>query len=258
MQTKAVWLLGLPVHPITREEARAAIEEFAADGQTHLIITADASALILARRDKEFRRIFRSASLVTPDGAGVVQALRFLGRPVSQRVCGADLAVDLAEMASEHGWSMFLMGAEPGVAEEAAKRLVERFSGLKIAGCQDGYFTDDEPVVHRIEELRPDILLVAMGMPKQEKWFWKHRDRLGVRIAMGVGGTLDVLSGRVKRAPGFFQRHGLEWLYRVATRPPSKSAKLALLPVFGALAIREIGRKRRLGKVIKKGRSGKP
>ena len=246
---KPVWLLGVPVYTVDRAQALECAGRFVESGGPHLIVTADASALILARRDPEFRQIVKAASLVTADGIGVVQALRMMGRPIADRVCGADLVVDLSGIAAARGWSIFLLGSAPGVAEAAARELTTRFPTLRIAGCQDGYFKDDEPVVRRISELKPDVLFVAMGMPRQEKWFWQYRDRLGVKLAMGVGGSLDVLSGHVKRAPKIMRDHGLEWLYRIASRP-TKATKAALLPVFGVLAFEEMLRRRRLLDII--------
>lgn len=243
--TQKAWVVGAPVSLATRSETHKAIEEFVASGTPHLIVTADASCLIMARRDPEFAEILRSASLVTADGAGVVGALRMQGHDVPERVCGVDLVVDVAGMARENGWSVFLLGAAPGVAEAAGENLAARFPGLKIAGCHDGYFRDDQAVAREIAAVKPDILLIAMGMPRQEKWFWKHRDELGVKVAMGVGGSFDVLSGRVRRAPEFFQKHGLEWLYRFCCAPKKSSRKMALLPVFAGLALLEARRLRR-------------
>lgn len=245
--TEPVWLLNVPIHPVTRPEAlqrvSEMVEQAALDGKPHLVITADASALVIARRDPEFLKLFQQASLVTADGAGVLKALRMKGANLKERCSGCDLAVDIAEAARDNEWRLFLLGAAPGVAERAAQALQQRFPGLQVVGVQDGYFTDDDAVVERIAALKPDILLIAMGMPRQEKWFWKHRERLGVKVAMGVGGTFDVLSGTVKRAPEFFQRHGLEWLYRLASNP-KKMAKVALLPTFAALALAEISRRK--------------
>lgn len=251
----AVWVLGVPVLPVTRGQALERIAEFIETGQPHLVITADASALILARKDREFREIMRAASMVTADGAGVVAALKLAGRALPERCSGVDLVVDLARECPERGWSLFLLGAAPGIAEKAAANLTARFPALTIAGCRDGFFQDDTEVVRHIQDTHPDILLVAMGMPRQEKWFWKHRDALGVKVAMGVGGTFDVLSGNVKRAPRFYQDHGLEWLYRCATAPSKGMRKLVLLPQFALLTLAEamsrkwrgeaVGRKRK-------------
>ncbi len=238
------WLFELPVDLVDRAGALQAAERIVESGGPGLIVTADASALIIGRRDPEFAQIIRSADLVTADGAGVVRALKHLGHPVRERVCGVDLVADISGLAARKGWGVFLLGAEPGVAEAAAGRLRERFPGLRIAGTHHGFFTDDAAVVRLVRDSGADILFIAMGMPRQEKWFWKHRDELGVRLAMGVGGSLDVLSGRVRRAPEFFQKHGLEWLYRFTLAPAKSSRKIVLLPLFAGLTFAEARRRR--------------
>ena len=182
---------------------------------------------------------------MTADGAGVVRALKAAGRPVPERCSGCDLIVDIAREAAGRGWSLFFLGAAPGVAEAAVENLKRQFPDLKVAGVRDGYFTDDDEVVSQVRQASPDVLLVAMGMPKQEKWFWKHRDRLGAKVAMGVGGSFDVLSGAVRRAPEFYQKHGLEWLYRFACAPRKSSRKMLMLPVFAGLLIADSIRRRR-------------
>ena len=241
----AVRVLGAPVDPVTRAEAVRRVGEFIESGGPHLIVTADASALIIARRDPEFGQILQQASLVTADGAGVVRALKSAGRPVPERCSGCDLIVDIAREAAGRGWSLFFLGAAPGVAEAAVENLKRQFPDLKVAGVRDGYFTDDDEVVSQVRQASPDVLLVAMGMPKQEKWFWRHRERLGAKVAMGVGGSFDVLSGAVRRAPEFYQKHGLEWLYRFACAPRKSSRKMLMLPVFAGLLIADSIRRRR-------------
>ena len=240
-----VRVLGALVDPVTRAEAVRRVGEFIESGGPHLVVTADASALIIARRDPEFGEILQQASLVTADGAGVVRALKAAGRPVPERCSGCDLIVDIAREAAGRGWSLFFLGAAPGVAEAAVENLKRQFPDLKVAGVRDGYFTDDDEVVSQVRQASPDVLLVAMGMPKQEKWFWRHRERLGAKVAMGVGGSFDVLSGAVRRAPEFYQKHGLEWLYRFACAPRKSSRKMLMLPVFAGLLIADSIRRRR-------------
>lgn len=241
-----VHILGLPVHPVSRDQALEEIERFVAEGSSHLVITADASALMFARRDPEFRAIFEQASLVTADGAGVVRAVGLAGARMRERCSGVELVEDIARRAAQTGWRVYLLGAAPGVAEAAGAELARRYPGLVLSGCGDGFFEDGEAAAAAIREAGTDILLIAMGMPRQEKWFWSHREQLGVKVAMGVGGTFDVLSGRVRRAPVFFQKHGLEWLYRFMCAPRKSSRKIILLPIFAGLALAEARRRRGL------------
>lgn len=228
---ESINLLGVRIDNITMAEALGAIEGFLESGVPHIIVTADASGVVIAQDDEELRRIVNEADLVTPDSAGILLASKLYGKPLKEKVSGVDLAVELSSLAAKHGYPIFLLGAAPGIAEAAAENLKQRFPGLRIAGTHDGYFTDDEPVVRRIAESGAKILFVAMGIPKQEKWIARHLDQLGVSVAMGVGGTYDVLSGRVHRAPEWMRRHGLEWAHRLA-RNPRKIGKVATLPRF--------------------------
>lgn len=155
-----------------------------------------------------------------------------------ERVSGVDIVVRLAQVSAQTGVRLYLLGAQPGVAEEAAERLQTRFPGVHIAGCQHGYFPPEAEadIVRQIREAQPDVLCVAMGIPKQEKWIDRHRDALKVPVSIGVGGTFDVLSGRVRRAPLWMQRMGMEWLWRVGHNP-RKISKVMLLPRFAWMVL---------------------
>jgi len=240
-----ITLLGVRVDKVDMAGALEAIEGFIESGAPHIVVTADASAIVIAQKDDELKRIINEADLVTPDSTGIMLASKWYNDPLSEKVSGVDLAVELAEVGARKGYPLFLLGAAPGVAEDAAMNLKQRFPGLEIAGVHDGFFSDDEPVVKQVAESGAKILLVAMGIPKQEKWITKHLDRLGVGVAMGVGGTFDVLSGRVNRAPEWMRRHGLEWLHRLASNP-KKIGKVATLPRFLLMVLKErfLGKKR--------------
>ena len=237
-------LLGVKVHRLDMDTALSTIRAFAASGEPHLVVTADASAIVLAHDDPEFREVVNRADLVTPDGAGILLGAKWLGTPLENRVSGVDIARQVCRMAAKDGFSVFLFGAAPGVANQAAENLSKDFPGLTIAGTQNGYFKpSEEPgIVERIRESGAKALLVALGMPRQEKFISKHFNELGVGVAIGVGGSLDVFSGNVKRAPEWFQRHGLEWAYRLAQNP-RKISKVLTLPRFVWLVLRERVRK---------------
>jgi len=228
---ESITLLGVRIDRITMAGALEAIEGFIESQGPHMVVTADASSVVIAQKDREFRRIVNEADLVTPDSAGILLVSKCYGPPLPEKVSGVDLAVEVAALAAKKGLSLFLLGAAPGVAEDAAQNLRQRFEGLKIAGTHHGYFTDDEEVVRRVSESGASVLFVAMGIPKQEKWIARYLDRLGVRVAMGVGGTFDVLSGRVSRAPEWMRSHGLEWLHRLVMNP-RKIGKVLTLPRF--------------------------
>lgn len=214
--------------------------QFVEEGGFHIVVTCDAYAFTVASKDKEFSDILRSADLVTPDGMGVVLGAKLLRIPVKERVAGVDIVTRLLPTAEEKGWSLFFLGGIPGVADKAVQNIKKSFPKIKVVGCRDGYFTKEQEkfVVEKIRKSSADILLVGMGIPKQEKFIWRNRDRLGVKVAIGVGGTLDVLSGKVRRAPRWMRKSGLEWLYRLIFQP-SKIGKVARLPFFYFLIIRD-------------------
>lgn len=226
-------VLGVPVHLVTMASTLETIESFIRERTPRLVVTADASGIVLALKDRDWKALIARADLVTPDSSGVVWALRRKGYSVAGRVSGCDLAAELCRLGAEKGYRVYLLGASPGVAEKAAEELRTRYVGCQVVGSDDGYFTEaEEPgVVARIREANPDVLLVAMGMPKQEKWIDKHRLQLGVPVSIGVGGTLDVFAGVAKRAPRLVQRLNLEWLWRLAQNP-RKIGKVMTLPTF--------------------------
>lgn len=231
-------ILGIPVDALTLREAAGKLEHYIREGVPRLVVTANPEIIMLARKDAEFRQILAGADMITADGIGVVVAARLLGRPLKDRVTGIDLSRELFRAACRHGYRVYLLGAKPGVAEQAAHNLAGDFPGLRIVGCHDGYFSDDGPVVADIRAKGPDILLVALGMGKQEKWIWRHRKELGVPVSIGVGGSLDVYAGIARRAPRWVQKMGLEWLYRLL-REPSRFGRMLVLPYFLMLVIFE-------------------
>jgi N-acetylglucosaminyldiphosphoundecaprenol N-acetyl-beta-D-mannosaminyltransferase len=198
-----------------------------------IVVTPNAEIIMAAQRDKKLKDAISGADLCFPDGIGVVLASRLLGRPLGQRTAGFDLMMELLREAGDKKLSIFLLGGKPGVAEDAAANIKKKFSGIKIVGTHHGYFSEsgEEKVVDIINKASPDILFVAMGAPKQEIFMAKNRDKLRCRVAMGVGGSLDVLSGKVRRAPAFMQKAGLEWFYRLITQP-SRIRRMSVLPLF--------------------------
>lgn len=195
------------------------------------VVTPNPEIVWLARRDAELAEVLKNASLVLPDGIGIIYGAKILGRPLKEKVPGADFAERLfAELARENK-SVFLFGAKPGVAEKAGENLAAKYPGLVIAGARDGYFTDDEPIIEAINAASPDVLLVCLGAPKQEKWMAMNGKKLNVRLAMGLGGSLDVYAGTVERAPEKWQKMNLEWLYRLI-REPKRFWRMLRLPAF--------------------------
>jgi N-acetylglucosaminyldiphosphoundecaprenol N-acetyl-beta-D-mannosaminyltransferase len=233
-----VELLGVPVQRTDVAGALHRITQFVEERAPHQVVTPDSSAVVRAQEDPELMEILRSADLVTADGAGLVWMAKVMGLPLWERVSGVDLMQHICELAAEKRYSIYLVGAAPGVAAEAADKLKEQYPGLAVAGTMHGYFGEDEEpeVVRRIADAKPDVLFVALGVPRQEKWIRRHLDELGVPVAIGVGGSFDVIAGRLKRAPLLMQRWGLEWLWR-ALRQPSRLPRLLALPRFVWMAL---------------------
>lgn len=231
-------LLGVKIHRVDMDGTLALVRDFVESGKPHIIVTADASSVMCAQRDTEFQYLVNAADLVTPDGFGVIKAASVLGSPLIERVSGVEIAKEMCRMSAEEGFSIYFLGAAPGVAELAAQNLKARFPSLNVAGVHDGYFRpeQDAEIVEQVKASGAQALLVAMGIPRQEKFIYDNLSKLGVCVAMGVGGSFDVFSGKVKRAPMWFQNHGLEWLYRLA-KNPSKIKKAACLPRFAALVL---------------------
>jgi N-acetylglucosaminyldiphosphoundecaprenol N-acetyl-beta-D-mannosaminyltransferase len=218
---------GVQVDNITLNEALARIEMMIASGKPHLVITPNPEMIVAAQDDVELKETINKADLRLPDGISMVVVSRMLGTPLKERVSGIDLMIKLIEVSALKGYSIFLLGSAPGVAEEAAENLLNRYPGLKIAGTHDGYFRDDSEVIPKIVEAEPDLLFAGLGAGRQEKWLNHHLAELKT-VGMGIGGSLDVISGRKKRAPEWVQAMYIEWLYRLITEPQRWKRQLAL------------------------------
>jgi N-acetylglucosaminyldiphosphoundecaprenol N-acetyl-beta-D-mannosaminyltransferase len=229
----SIRLLGLKINRLTMDECLASIDRFVHERIPRHIVTADASMVVLARDDRELARIVLGADLVTPDGAGILWASRFLGSPVRNKVSGVDLVEMLCRVSSQTELRLYFLGAGPQVAATAAQRLTEKYPGANIVGTRNGYFGESEEpeVVREIAETLPDVLFVAFGIPKQEKFIDRHKSALGASVCIGVGGSFDVYSGLVKRAPVWMQNAGLEWIFRLYQNP-KKISKVMTLPKF--------------------------
>jgi len=217
----ARWFFGVRADDVTWDETLARVEVFIAGGGPHQIATVNPEFVMAARRDPEFRAIINHAALAIPDGVGLLWAGRLLGQPLRERVTGSDGVPRIAERAAEKGWRLFLLGAAPGVAEKAARRLMSRYPGLEIVGTYAGSPSVEEQdrIVDLVRRARPDVLFVAYGHPRQDKWIARNLDRLGVPVCMGVGGAFDFIAGVQHRAPLWMQRAGLEHLYRLLRQP---------------------------------------
>ncbi|KAF0244913.1 MAG: WecB/TagA/CpsF family glycosyltransferase, partial [bacterium] len=215
-----VTITGIPIDNLSQKEALETIDRYINQKQKNrLMVVVNASKLVLAQEDKELRQIILSADIVTADGMSVVWASNFLGKPLKERVTGIDTFENLVEMAAQKGYSVYFLGAKPDVVEALVKHYQENLPNLKIAGYHDGYFGSNEDVIDDVKKASPDILFVAMGSPRQEKWQSVNLTKLAVPFTIGVGGSFDHITGFSRRAPKWMQQSGLEWLYRLAQEP---------------------------------------
>jgi N-acetylglucosaminyldiphosphoundecaprenol N-acetyl-beta-D-mannosaminyltransferase len=238
---RRVVILGVAIDDVLMDEAIAAVARFIDEGGPHQIVTVNPEFVMEARRNRAFRRVLAAADLATPDGFGIILAARWRGTPLRGRVTGIDLTERIAAEAARRGWSLFLLGAAPGVAERAAAALQRANPGLRIAGCYAGSPrpADEPPIRERILAARPDVLLVAYGHPAQDLWIARNQPLLRVPVAIGVGGTFDELAGVVPRAPALMQRLGLKWLYRLIVQPWRWRRIMTAAPLFLWTVLRE-------------------
>lgn len=232
-QRPQVNILGTLVDRLTLDETLEAVEEFISVGTPHLVVTADASGIVQAQSDPKLREIYDNADLVTPDSEGVVFASKRAGQPVTEKVSGVVIADRLAELSSRKGYRIYLLGAAPGVADMAAEALRLKYPGCNVVGSRHGFFPadSDEVVAQEVAAFHPDILLVAMGIPRQEIFIRKTQSIIQAKVGIGVGGSFDVFSGKTKRAPVWAQKLKLEWLWRLLLNP-KKITKAKNLPIF--------------------------
>jgi N-acetylglucosaminyldiphosphoundecaprenol N-acetyl-beta-D-mannosaminyltransferase len=196
--------------------------------------------VMAALENPEFKQAMEGADLVVPDGAGVVWASRYVGEPVTERVAGFDLLHQLMETGELEGWTAYLLGTTQETIEAAAQKLQEKYPKVRIVGFRNGFFgaEEDMEVVEAIRSQSPDLLFVARALNNQETWIARYKQELGVPVMMGVGGSFDIIAGKMKRAPLFFQKLGLEWLYRLLMQP-TRFKRMLVLPKFAVKVIRE-------------------
>lgn len=238
-------VLGIRIDRLSQQQTLDAIDTIVAQrrasGNTAPCqqgITVNPEFVMMAQRNANFRQCINNATLVVPDGIGIVWAMRYLHTPTPERVTGTDTLVELAKRCALKGYRLYLLGAASGVAEDAAKRLQQLAPGLQIAGTYAGSpaLTEEEAIIERIATAQADILCVAYGAPAQDLWIYRNLSRLPVAVAMGVGGAYDFLSGRQLRAPQLMRQVGLEWLYRLY-REPWRWRRMLALPRFAIQVI---------------------
>jgi N-acetylglucosaminyldiphosphoundecaprenol N-acetyl-beta-D-mannosaminyltransferase len=237
---ETIAILSIPVHAVTMDGTLALVEGYMAEPRLHQIATVNPEFVMAAQTDDDFRRVLHEADLCLPDGVGLLYAARRTGQRLPERVPGSELVYRLAERAAARGWPLFLLGAAPGVAEEAAAVLCGLYPGLCVVGTYAGSPdpAENEAIVRLVNDSGAVLLLVAYGAPRQDKWIARNRDALpAVRLAIGIGGSLDFITGRAVRAPRWLQRLGLEWLHRLI-REPWRWRRMMALPRFAWRVLR--------------------
>ena len=238
-------ILGVPVTPYTMDEAVAKLTEDTLAKKNNFVVTANAEIIMIAQEDKEYKRLLsETADLILPDGAGTVWAGNYLGYIIPERVAGYDLYLRLLEEAATKKIPVYFFGGKPGIAEEAAAEGRRRWPGLTVAGCRNGYFSAEEEtdIIEGINRSGAAMLFAALGAPKQEKWLARYREQLRPCLLMGIGGSFDVLAGKVQRAPKWMQDARLEWFFRLV-KQPSRFGRMLALPKFVFAVRREKGKK---------------
>lgn len=224
-------VLGVGFDDLTVDEAVSYANECIKNHRGAYAVTPNPEIVWQCKKEPGLHKAIQDASLVLPDGIGIIYGSRILGRPLKGKVAGIDFAEQLIKALSKTGKSVYLLGAKPGVAEKAAEKLKEKNQGITIAGMAHGYFKDDGPVINEINEKKPDFLLVCLGAPKQEYWMASNAEKLDVGFIAGLGGSLDVFAGNVERAPLSWQKLNLEWLFRLV-KEPKRIKRMVKLPLF--------------------------
>lgn len=229
-----VYLFDIPVNALTIKQFVLKIEDLLEGIHPHQIVTVNPEILLAIELDPLLKEIIKEASLVTADGEGVVWAASFLSSPVPERVTGIDLMERLLQEAAVKGWKAVFLGGKPGISKKAAEVLMNKYSGLIVAETFDGYFSSEyeKRIISQIMDIKPKLLFVGLGAPRQEKWIRSNLNKFQFpMVAMGVGGSFDVFSGKVSRAPVWVRNMRIEWLYRLI-KEPSRIARQIKLPIF--------------------------
>lgn len=234
-------VFGVKIHNTSLDDVTDQVDEFLKGDTLKVIYTPNTEIVMAAKDDRNLMELINRGDLILPDGIGLIYGSRIQKRPLKERVTGFDISMKMLEIANKNRYSLYLLGGKDGVARDAAKRIEERYSNIRIAGFHHGFFKgshiglvgerEEQDIVDEINRVNPDIIFVGLGFPRQEMWIDGNRHRLKGRVIIGNGGVMDILSGNAKRAPEIYQKLGLEWLYRLI-KEPSRFKRQLVLPKF--------------------------
>jgi N-acetylglucosaminyldiphosphoundecaprenol N-acetyl-beta-D-mannosaminyltransferase len=232
---KIVRILGVDIDNITLEEAgqitKRLIEK--SNKSCSLVVAPNVEFIMTAQKDEEFFNILKTAKLATPDSIGVIIGGKLQQKKFRERIPGQSYLRKVFEVGEKEGWTFYLLGGQGDIPKKAKEHLESIYPNAKIVGYHEGFFEEDseDEVIEEINRLQPNVLFVAMGAPKQEKWIYKNKDKLKVDIAAGQGGTFDYEAGNIKRAPVWMQKCGIEWLWRLI-KEPKRIKRMTVLPIY--------------------------
>lgn len=239
-------VMGVRFDNLTKAQFVARAEEIIRSGEKGYCVTPNAEIVFEAIQDESFRDLLNSASLVLPDGSGVILGAKILDTPISEKVAGIEFGEALCERMAQTGGKVYFLGSKPGVAELAGENLKKKYPGLNVCGTADGYFKDEAEVIEKINAAKPDLLFVCLGAPKQEKFMKNHLHELNAGLMLGLGGSLDGYAGVAKRAPRWMINLNLEWLYRLI-KEPWRLGRMMRLPKFVLICFGEKLRRKKNG-----------
>jgi len=239
MSHPKVSIFGVPISKLGFKDSIRYLEQAVDSRKPHQVITANPIMVMTALEKPAYMEMMKRAEFIVPDGAGVVWAAGYVGNPVAERVPGIEIMQELVRIAEEKGWRVYLLGTSPEAIEKAAAKLLGRHPRLQLA-YRDGFFRpeEDQEVIARIKDYAPQLLFVGRSVDTQEPWIDRYKEQLNVPVMMGVGGSFDVLSGKLKRAPKLFRQLRLEWFYRLL-QEPARYRRMLVLPKFALKVIRE-------------------
>ncbi|MEW9502280.1 WecB/TagA/CpsF family glycosyltransferase [Jeotgalibacillus marinus] len=237
MTLKFIPILEIPFIKTTRKQFVEMLQSHIDKQEKSFVVTANPEIVMHAHQSDEYKKCLHKANYITADGIGIVKAAKIIGNPLPERVCGYDIMIDLFHVSNKKNYSIYLLGASQRVLQDTVEVVKKKYPGINVAGHQNGFFDWKDPsVVQNIKKTQPDLVFVALGFPRQEQWISNHLDHFDKGIFIGVGGSFDVFSGNVNRAPEIWRKLNVEWFYRLV-KQPSRWRRMLVLPKFAMVIL---------------------